>query len=374
MTGANDMDEKIFKIRDSVDLFLSDGELLTAYFMNTRRRKSFRVNDETVRLLEMVDGESSVSKLCSELVETCAANPASVSNTLAALSNAGIIVEIAKQTVLSDADARRYERQINYFGEFFEGEEGGYEAQVRLMQAKVVIFGCGAIGGSIATELVMAGVRRISLIDYDGVSDSDVSRHLCHDLAWRGAEKIEALATRLNEIDGKANVEKHSLAIKPSDDITEIIKGADFVVNTMDEPYIGYTSAKVSRACMATGKPHYIAGGFDAHLASTGELVIPFVTPCVECYANHFKVALKDWKPERHPVARREGEIGGLAAMSLFSSSFASVEIIRYLAGLDGDGYAYRPRGEWLFDDMSLTYLDVERDQECPVCGERRHP
>ncbi len=79
----------------------------------------------------------------------------------------------------------------------------------------------------------------------------------------------------------------------PDSKISDLIKPHDFVVNTLDEPYIGYTAAKVSRACIQYRIPHYIAGGFDAHLASTGELIIPFVTLCVECYASHFKQTLK---------------------------------------------------------------------------------
>ena len=370
----SEMESKVYKVRDSVDLFLSDNELLTAYFMNTRRRRSFRVNDETVRLLESIDGKKSASELCDELCRTCDANPESVFRTLAAFSRYGIVVEIAVQTAIPAKDAQRYERQINYFSEFFEGGTGGFEAQARLMRSKVVVFGCGAIGGSIAAELVMAGVRNIALVDYDLVEASDVSRHLCHDYESCGTSKVKSLAARLRQIDRKASIEEHVLAIRPSGDISRIIKDADFVVNTIDEPYIGYTSAKISRACIAADKPHYIAGGFDAHLASTGELVIPFETPCVECYANHFKVALKGWKPEKHPVVTRDTKIGGLASMSLFSASYASIEIIRYLAGLVGDSCEYRSRGEWLFDDMSLTYLEVTRDPECPVCGEGRRP
>lgn len=29
----------------------------------------------------------------------------------------------------------------------------------------------------------------------------------------------------------------------------------------------------------------------------------------------------------------------------------------------------YKVRGEFLFHDMSLTYLNVERDPACPICG-----
>lgn len=38
----------IFKIKDSVDLFLSNEKYIIVYFMNSRQRKSFRVNDDRI--------------------------------------------------------------------------------------------------------------------------------------------------------------------------------------------------------------------------------------------------------------------------------------------------------------------------------------
>ena len=181
--------------------------------------------------------------------------------------------------------------------------------------------------------------------------------------------KVEALKKELLLINSEIKVESINGFLKPTSDIENLVCNADFIINTLDEPYIGYTASKISRICIKYNKPHYIAGGFDAHLASTGELVIPYITPCVECYANHFKVTLKDWKPKSHPVKERYREIGGLASMSLFSSSYACIEIIKYIAGLIEMTSKYKVRGEFLFHDMSLTYLNVERDPACPICG-----
>ena len=55
--------------------------------------------------------------------------------------------------------------------------------------------------------------------------------------------------------------------------------------------------------------------------------------------------------------------------MSLFSSSYACIEIIKYIAGLVQMEDSYKIRGEFLFHDMSLTYLNVKKNPECPICG-----
>ena len=66
-------DSRVFKVRDSVDLFLTDGTYLTAYYMNSRKRRTFRVNEETVALLEHIDGRRQVGELRQLMLEELAA-------------------------------------------------------------------------------------------------------------------------------------------------------------------------------------------------------------------------------------------------------------------------------------------------------------
>ena len=56
-------DQIIYKIKDSVDLFLSDEQYIMAYYMNTRQRKSFRVNRDMISLIEQIDGRHTVNEL-----------------------------------------------------------------------------------------------------------------------------------------------------------------------------------------------------------------------------------------------------------------------------------------------------------------------
>ena len=367
------MQNSVYKIKDSIDIYLADDKYVLVYFMNTRRRKTFSVNKHAIHLLEKIDGQQNCETLAKMMCKEYGIGEAEVVKTIQHLADLGIVANISHAVDFPEREAARYARQINYFSEFFENEQAAFSAQKRIMQSRIAVFGCGAVGGSIALELVMAGVRNITLIDFDVVATSDISRHLFFDVDDIGRSKIDALSDRLQEIDSSVHVQRLNLGIRPDTDIVKLIKAHDFIVNTMDDPYIGYTSAKISRACVRHNKPHFIAGGFDAHLASSGELIIPDVTPCVECYAGHFKEVLRDWKPKPHPVKIRYEEIGGLASMALFSASYASIEIIKFLSGIVDLNKEYKMRGEWLFGDMSLTYLQVDKNPNCPVCGEVRN-
>lgn len=55
------------KIKDSVDLFLYDDIYLTAYFMNTRVRKSFRVDGNFISLIGFIDGYATIGEICDKM-------------------------------------------------------------------------------------------------------------------------------------------------------------------------------------------------------------------------------------------------------------------------------------------------------------------
>lgn len=356
----------IYKIKDSVDLFLS-GDIITAYFMNTRLKKYFKINTSTIKLLESYDGRKTVYEISQEL--NLPKNE--ILNFSKKLEHLKILTKIEKDLdILDDITIKKYNRQLNYFSEFVETVEEAHVAQNKIKCTKFLIFGCGGVGSNIAIQLVMAGAENITLYDYDVVEESDMSRHLYYSEESIGLYKVEALKDYLKEINESVKITVIKEFLTPSTDINSIIEESDFIINTLDEPYIGYTSAKISRICTPLNKPHYIAGGFDAHLASTGELIIPGLTPCVECYATYFKGALKDWKPNSHPVASRAKEIGGLSSMTLFSSSFATIEIIKYITQIINNDESYKTRGELLFKDLSLTYITLDKNPKCKICRE----
>lgn len=323
-----------------------------------------------IHLLEEIDGEKTVGEIESIMFKKYGVDFESTNKILSKLQENRVLTEIiTKQNLLTDEQMKRYARQINYFSEFFENELEGISAQRKLIDSKIIVFGCGAVGGNIAMQLVMAGVGHIILYDYDLNEPSDISRHMYFRKQYVGMNKVDSLKKELLKINSELDICCITELMKPDTNLFELIKSANFVINTLDEPYIGYTSSKISRICVKLKIPHYIAGGFDAHLASTGELIIPYITPCVECYSTYFKEKLKDWKPKKHPIKTRFNEIGGLSCLSLFSSSYACIEIIKYITGLICMEDNYKVRGEFLFTNMSLTYLNVRKNPKCLICG-----
>lgn len=367
------MKNKKFKIREGVDLYLIGDDVLSVYFMSSRKNKQFKIGAKISKIIELIDGESTVKQIVDNYnkISKSKIDIKTAESLFRKLEDSNIITEntVDEFNLLSEKELNRYDRQINFFGDFLIGKDKKYKAMNKLKNSNILIFGCGAIGGNIAIQLAMSGVENFILYDYDIVEESDISRHIYFKESDIGKSKVIALKEVLKEINSNINVEIYKDIMLPNSNIKSLLDKASFVVNTADEPYIGYTSLKISRYCTQIKKAHFIGGGFDAHLASSGELIIPGITPCVDCYSNHFKEALKGWKPLKHPVIDRHMEIGGLSSMSLFSSSYAAVEIVKYICNLVDIKNYKMTRGEFLFDTMKIDYLNVKRDEKCEICG-----
>jgi adenylyltransferase/sulfurtransferase len=96
----------------------------------------------------------------------------------------------------------KYSRQILFSG---IGEEG----QRRLLESRVAIVGCGALGSAQAGALARAGVGFIRIIDRDFVEESNLQRQMLFDEAdaRESLPKAVAAARKLRRINSAIRVE-----------------------------------------------------------------------------------------------------------------------------------------------------------------------
>lgn len=104
----------------------------------------------------------------------------------------------------------------------------------RLGSARVIVFGVGGVGSWCAEGLVRSGVRRLTIVDSDCVSVSNVNRQLMATARTIGRAKVEALRERLLEINPGAEI----VAVRGvyTADTAErfCLDGYDYVVDAID--------------------------------------------------------------------------------------------------------------------------------------------
>lgn len=110
----------------------------------------------------------------------------------------------------------------------------GEEAYGHLALSRVAIVGVGGVGGYAAEMLARSGVGRITLIDADDVSPSNINRQLIALQSTIGGSKTELLAKRFKDINPEIKVDARKEFLTPEGVTALLDEGYDFVVDAID--------------------------------------------------------------------------------------------------------------------------------------------
>jgi molybdopterin/thiamine biosynthesis adenylyltransferase len=236
--------------------------------------------------------------------------------------------------------------------------EIGGAGQVALARAHVALVGVGGIGSPVLHYLAGAGVGRLTLIDDDRVSASNLQRQLLYGEGDVGAPKTAKASAWLRDFDRELAVETFGKHID-AETAGEAIAGADLVLDGTDN---FATRLAVSDACVAAGIPLLSAAvarfqgqvaAFAGHEAGQ---------PCYRCYVGDaFDADDCDTCAEN----------GILGAMAGWVGTFAAMQAIRVLVG----GHASFGDPQWghlhILDGMSpgMKTIRIAKDPDCGACG-----
>ncbi|MFZ4789888.1 MAG: tRNA threonylcarbamoyladenosine dehydratase [Candidatus Competibacteraceae bacterium] len=128
----------------------------------------------------------------------------------------------------------------------------GAEGLARLRAARVLVAGLGGVGGYVAEALGRAGVGRLTLLDHDVVSLSNLNRQLVALHSTLGRPKVAVMAERLRDIDPALELTLIDQFLHPAAAEAVIAAGYDYVADCIDS--IACKAALVA-ACHRLGVP-----------------------------------------------------------------------------------------------------------------------
>lgn len=166
----------------------------------------------------------------------------------------------------------RYSRQILFPG---IGEEG----QRKLLAARVLIVGCGALGTAHAEALARAGIGHLRLVDRDFVEPSNLQRQtmFTEGDAEKRLPKAIAAANHLHAINSEIDIDPQVADVNHSN-IEQLINGCDLVLDGTDNFATRYL---INDACVKQ-ETNWIYG---AAVGSYGVTMTirPHQTACLRC-------------------------------------------------------------------------------------------
>lgn len=147
----------------------------------------------------------------------------------------------------------------------------------RLGSSHVAVIGCGGLGSNVAMMLVRAGVRELTLVDYDVVDRSNLNRQMFFP-DQIGQPKTDALAETLLRLEPGLSLHLHQVEVTEQD-VVALVAESQVVVEAVDRADVKAMVANtllVHRAGLPIVAASGLAGAGSANHIVTEELASGF--------------------------------------------------------------------------------------------------
>jgi adenylyltransferase/sulfurtransferase len=254
-----------------------------------------------------------------------------------------------------DPALARYSRQILC-------DRIGVEGQRRLRDARVVLFGCGALGTVLANTLVRAGVGFMRICDRDFIERDNLQRQVLFDEDDIAANlpKAQAAANKLRRINSEVSIEPVVVDVNPTN-IHELAKDADLLLDGTDN---FETRFLINDLAVRSNRP-WIYG---AVIGATGlcMTIVPRDTPCLRCVFEEAP------PPEMNPTCDTAGVLG--PAVNLVAS-LQAIEAVKLLIGRRDEINRHLVHLDvWSGRVINMKVQSAYDDGNCPCCKRGEFP
>lgn len=110
----------------------------------------------------------------------------------------------------------------------------GAQAIARLQSAHVAVFGLGGVGGYAVEALARGGIGRLTLVDNDSISVSNLNRQILATHSTLGLRKTEAARRRVLDINPECIVRIHDVFYTPETADAFDFREYDYIVDAID--------------------------------------------------------------------------------------------------------------------------------------------
>ena len=253
----------------------------------------------------------------------------------------------------------------------------------RLAEKKVGVIGLGSGGGFVALSLAMSGIGNFVLVDKDVLESGNVTRHVA-DLRYVGQNKAAAVADLIQQRNPVAQVEVREGLIE---DHWDCLDEVDILVVAVDNEQVKYA---INEKCLEMRLSASYAGVYERGEGGDHIIVKPFDGPCYACWSEATREGVKI---SMTPVGNLDygmiDETGTLAAepgLWVNVTKVAGIQtdliINELLRGTNA--HEEMPANTLIVantfmdiiegqenDPHTGIWIDIVRDPDCLVCGER---
>ncbi|NVM03802.1 MAG: HesA/MoeB/ThiF family protein [Candidatus Helarchaeota archaeon] len=240
--------------------------------------------------------------------------------------------------------------------------------QQKIRNGKVFIAGMGALGCVVAQNLVLMGIGKLIICDFDTIEKSNLSRQMLFLESDINMPKSTVAKNRLIKLNPDIDIlafNKKIQEISP-----KIYEECDVIVDGLDT----FEARRWLNSISIDKKKPLVHGGMYGWLGNV-QVVIPFKTACLDCQPLLPQERLQ--KPCTPPGKKRKKtkrvkkapKIPSLLTISTIIGGIQAQEVIKLLLGVE------KVLDRFLFYDglsQTFTLMKLNRNPNCIVCGKNR--
>ncbi|MBP9989598.1 MAG: HesA/MoeB/ThiF family protein [Ruminococcus sp.] len=206
------------------------------------------------------------------------------------------------------------------------------------------VIGCGGLGCNVAVHLAGAGIGKLTLVDFDSVSESNLNRQFLYSIEDTDKPKAELTAVKLKKYSPNTEITFINRKINSTEDLNEI-KNCDIVFLAVDN---NKTRGILQNFCNENKIP-LVNGGINGFYG-TAYLYIPKKSPCLGC------------------AGLMEKETKNILSVSSTAGIIGALEVeigIKYLLNENADiaGILH------IYDNREINKLKIKPQKNCGICG-----
>ena len=243
----------------------------------------------------------------------------------------------------------RYKRQLIF-------SEIGTDGQQKLLNSKVAIVGCGALGSRVAQEMVRSGCGNVRIIDRDFIELSNLQRQVLftEDDVSKGLPKSVAARNHLQKINSDVEISAIVDDLNYST-VDKYLEGCELILDGTDNFEVRMV---INDYCQKNNVPYIYAAAVSCYGATFN--IIPPDTACLRCIY-----------PEVPPTGEVEtcDTAGIISPIVGVIASLESAEALKFLTGKKNN-----MRSELFFIDVwfnSFDKLRIDTNPDCRCCGKK---
>jgi adenylyltransferase/sulfurtransferase len=154
----------------------------------------------------------------------------------------------------------------------------GEEGQVKLKSSSILVVGCGGLGCPIISQLAAVGIGKISIIDDDVVSLSNLNRQFLFAEKDIGRKKVDVAAEFVRKQNPLCQIQTYD-ALLNENNVIDLICSHDIIIDATDSYETRYL---INKVCVQKEKP-FIFGSVQGFVGQVALFENSGNAPCYQC-------------------------------------------------------------------------------------------